>query len=704
MSIQLNLEDWLDLSSQKDLREEQYQQLIESLPEDTSERQMWLNELSVHHALRENRRGVTTEELQDVLRGIAKAPKKPRLKITRPKGSPMFKAIAAMAMGGFLLTITQNYWYERDMGPSRMTSKDDRGVHVTTMTTREQAEKPLPEIERVEFSQPALAKISDDFKNKRELGPKEEHLTPIEEAILLSDEGPSSIASLSIESKSKKYPETFTVRAPTAIAGVRGAPATISHGGFMMPEPTPPQRETYHAPKENKFILTAEDSKSTFSIDVDTASYSNIRRMLRQGKLPPKDAVRIEEMVNNFAYAYPQPKDGQPFSVNTELGMCPWNLQHQILKVGLKGKVDLERPDVHLVFLLDVSGSMSSADKLPLLKRSFKLLLNGLRPSDTVAIVAYAGHTGVVLNPTSASDKEKIIEAMDQLKSSGSTNGTGGIQLAYDLASQNMDSKAINRVILATDGDFNVGISDRKQLEAFIEEKRTTGIELSVLGFGQGNLRDDVMELLANKGNGNYNYIDTLRSARKALVEELSSNLVTIAKDVKIQMVFDPEKVQSFRLIGYENRALEHKDFDDDKKDAGELGMGHTVTALYEIVPTANQSNDGESLGQLRLRYKEPKGEDSQLMETNIPAMINSENSSDYNWAVATAAWGQLLRKSEHVKDYTVMETLALAKLAKGKDPNGYRAEMIQLIEASQDLLDTKFKTDTNLPMWEYRK
>jgi Ca-activated chloride channel family protein len=424
--------------------------------------------------------------------------------------------------------------------------------------------------------------------------------------------------------------------------------------------------------------------------------------MIREGRLPPKEAVRIEEMVNNFRYNYPLPQDDPPFSITTSLGDCPWNNNHQLLKVGLKGRIDENRPDVNLVFLLDVSGSMNSRDKLPLLKKSFKLLLDALRPTDTVAIVAYAGHTGVVLAPTKANERQKISEAMDKLQATGSTNGTGGLQLAYQLAQQKFSADSVNRVILATDGDFNVGISDHNKLQDFIEEKRKTGIELSVLGFGRGNVKDDTMELLANKGNGNYNYIDTVRSARKALVEEMASNLITIAKDVKIQMVFDPERVQSFRLIGYENRALAHRDFKDDTKDAGELGMGHTVTALYEIIPIQNISDHHPSIGRVKLRYKSPKGSSSQLVQKSISATTSGDRDQNFLWAIATAGWGEILRDSSHVNKEHLNRLITLARSAKGNDPMGYRSEMIQLMEISKDLLF--LKNDEQLPLWQYRE
>ena len=513
---------------------------------------------------------------------------------------------------------------------------------------------------------------------------------------------------------------TYTITTPRAVAGVRGTVFDSEEGGERLRRqeakvakkrvappatvqaPSSPSGEKYVAINDHRFIHTSSDAKSTFSIDVDTASYANIRRMLRDGQLPNPDAVRVEEMINTFRYDYAPPTNGNPFSVHMDQTPAPWNADHRIVRVGLKGRIDLERPPVNLVFLLDVSGSMNQPDKLPLLKRSFSMLLNSLGEKDSVAIVAYAGHTGVVLDPTPATDRQKILQAMEKLRASGSTNGAGGVQLAYDLAKQSMIKDGVNRVILATDGDFNVGISNRNQLITFIEEKRRSGVELSVLGFGRGNIRDDVMESLANKGNGNYSYIDSVREARKALVEELDSNLVTIAKDVKIQVEFNTEAVKSFRLIGYENRKLAHKDFADDTKDAGEIGMGHSVTALYEIVPVSNLEDDSKLLT-LNLRHKQPKGSVSELQSSDLFWNANPNSPSvDLKWALSVATWGQMLRNSEHLGKITPEDLLSLAREGRGNDPHGYRAEMIQLIESWIDLGGKN--PHKNLPRWEFRR
>ena len=370
---------------------------------------------------------------------------------------------------------------------------------------------------------------------------------------------------------------------------------------------------------------------STFSIDVDTASYSNVRRFLNDGSLPPKDAVRIEELVNYFEYDYPQPVGDVPFSVNTEVAACPWNKQHKIVQIGLQGKkVSLDNvPPSNLVFLLDVSGSMNSPDKLPLLKQGLKTMVNQLSNKDRVAIVVYAGASGLALPSTLADDKQKINEALDNLEAGGSTNGGQGIRLAYQVAQDNFITNGNNRVILATDGDFNVGLTGDNELVSMIEQKRQSNIFLSVLGFGSGNLNDSMMEKLADKGNGNYAYIDSNEEARKALGNQVAGTLYTIAKDVKIQIEFNPAKVAGYRLIGYENRLLADKDFNDDKKDAGEIGAGHTVTALYEVVPAGQKvenpgvddlryskvepsdTNFNAELLTVKLRYKEPDGDQS---------------------------------------------------------------------------------------------
>ena len=457
--------------------------------------------------------------------------------------------------------------------------------------------------------------------------------------------------------------------------------------------------ESYDHIEENGFKEVGANPLSTFSIDVDTAAYSNIRRFILKGEKPPKDAVRIEEMLNYFTYDYEMPEKGEPFSVSTELSTCPWNSEHQLLQVGLAAP-QLKNDNVparNLVFLLDVSGSMNSPDKLPLLKSGLKLLVDTLRPEDTVSIVVYAGATGMVLEPTSGEQREKIVQSLEGLSAGGSTNGGAGIELAYKLAAENYQKDAINRVILATDGDFNVGVASRGELKRLIEEKRETGIFLTVLGFGTGNLKDSSMEQLADAGNGNYGYIDTLLEARKLLVEEAGGTLVTVAKDVKLQLEFNPLKVKSYRLVGYENRVLNNEDFADDKKDAGEMGAGHTVTALYEIVPgksddaglryqggrTATEAARSGELALVKVRYKSPDGDTSKLSEFPVRAnaVAFAKSSEDLRFAASVATVGMLLRDSEFKGDSSFDGALEWARTSLGDDRGGYRSEFVKLVE-----------------------
>lgn len=459
--------------------------------------------------------------------------------------------------------------------------------------------------------------------------------------------------------------------------------------------------EEYSTIHENGFRKVLDHALSTFSIDVDAASYSNMRRFINNGQLPPKDAVRIEEMINYFNYEYENPTGKDPFSINTELARAPWNEKHLIAQIGLQGKkIDLEDlPASNIVFLLDVSGSMSAPNKLPLLKSAFKLLVNELRPQDKVSIVVYAGAAGVVLEPTDGNDKKKIMDALDQLQAGGSTAGGAGINLAYKLAKEQFVKGGNNRVVLATDGDFNVGASSNAEMERLIEEKRQEGVFLTVLGFGMGNYKDSKMETLADKGNGNYAYIDNMKEAKKVLVNEFGGTMFTIAKDVKIQVEFNPSVVQAYRLIGYENRLLNDEDFNDDKKDAGELGSGHTVTALYEIIPVGVESEFvkdidplkyqsqstplptiEEELLTVKFRYKEPDGDKSKLI-TKVMENTIRKSSDNLDWSMAVAGFGMLLRDSEFKGDITYEDVLSLAKSAKGKDAFGYRGEFIELVD-----------------------
>ncbi len=454
----------------------------------------------------------------------------------------------------------------------------------------------------------------------------------------------------------------------------------------------------------NPLKQTAKEPVSTFSVDVDTASYSFMRASINRGVLPPKDSVRVEEMINYFPYDYQGPDSKEvPFKANVTIMPTPWNTSTRLLHIGIKG-YDLakqEKPRSNLVFLLDTSGSMNAPNKLPLLKNSFKLLLSTLGPDDTVSIVAYAGSAGTVLEPTKAADKNKIFAALDRLRAGGSTAGGQGIRLAYQLAEANFDKKGINRVILATDGDFNVGIRDQRQLKGFIERKRESGVFLSILGFGMGNYNDALMQTLAQNGNGNASYIDNLSEARKVLVQEASSTLFTIAKDVKIQMEFNPQTVSAYRLIGYETRKLNREDFNNDKVDAGEIGAGHTVTAIYEITPTGADGGlvdplryqtsklkkipiQASEYGFLKLRYKLPNEEKSKLIET--PIRISDQRQSieqapqDTRFATAVAAYGQLLRGGKYTGSYSYDDVIKLALSAKGNDPYGYRAQFINLV------------------------
>ncbi len=466
--------------------------------------------------------------------------------------------------------------------------------------------------------------------------------------------------------------------------------------------------EEYATIAENSFVAVADDPRSTFSIDVDTASYSNMRRFVQDQQLPPADAVRIEEMVNYFDYDYAAPTGSVPFSMTHEVSRCPWNDDAMLVHVGLQGQRldDRDIPARNLVFLLDVSGSMNSADKLPLVKRGLGLVADNLRKQDRVSIVVYAGASGLVLEPTA--DKAEIRAALDRLESGGSTNGGAGIELAYRLAEKTFIKGGINRVILATDGDFNVGSTSQSELVKMIETKREGGVFLSVLGFGSGNIKDATMEMLADKGNGNYAYIDSIAEARKVLVKEAGSTLVTIAKDVKIQVEFNPAEVASYRLIGYENRKLAHADFNDDTKDAGEIGAGHSVTALYEVVPTGSKTRapavdplkyqatapvkshavaSGE-LMTVKIRYKQPTGDRSELLSFAVTADDRTldRTTDDFRFAAAVAEFGLLLRRSAHKGDASYDEVIAMARKSLGSDTGGHRAEFVRLVETAQRL------------------
>ncbi len=462
--------------------------------------------------------------------------------------------------------------------------------------------------------------------------------------------------------------------------------------------------ESYDKINENTFKETIGNPLSTFSIDVDRASYSNVRRFLSQNQRPYKDAVRIEEMINYFDYSYPQPKNGDPFSSTMEIGKCPWNNKHELLLIGLKGENISEEkiPACNLVFLIDVSGSMSDQNKLPLIKQSFKYLVNNLRPIDKIAMVVYAGAAGVVLESTPGSEKAKITASLDLLSAGGSTAGGAGIQLAYKIAKQNHIDGGNNRVILATDGDFNIGASSDGEMTRLIEEKRKDGIFLSILGFGMGNYKDSKMEKIADAGNGNYFYVDNILEAKKIFGKELWGTLYTIAKDVKIQVEFNPSKIKAYRLIGYENRMLNKEDFNDDKKDAGEIGCGHSVTALYEIVRAGVEENissvdpleysknsvvDSKNLLTLKLRYKKPNEDVSKLIVHKLKDVDFDNLSENLTFAASVAEFGMMLRDSEFKANASFTQVLALAKEGKGKDADGFRNDFIKMVETAEMLI-----------------
>lgn len=534
--------------------------------------------------------------------------------------------------------------------------------------------------------------------------------------------------------------DAFAVTAPSAVSGKiremnmpgsvpRSAPfGTTTFGAYAKPKylgdvklslastANRANDETYALIKDNGYQRVADQPLSTFSIDVDTASYANVRRLLTQKRRPPADAVRIEELVNYFPYDYAQPIGEVPFAASLEVANAPWMPDHRLVRIGLKGREisDAQRPAANLVFLLDVSGSMRQPNKLPLVKQSLRLLVNQLRADDRVAIAVYAGGSGLALPSTSAREKATILEAIDQLTPGGSTNGSLGIHLAYDIAKANFVPGGVNRVILATDGDFNVGTTSPGELVHLIEEKAKGGVFLSVLGFGMGNLKDSTLESLADKGNGNYAYIDTLAEARKTLVEQAGGTLVTIAKDVKIQVEFNPAQVQAYRLIGYENRMLAKEDFNNDKVDAGEIGAGHTVTALYEVVPAGaampeetptvdglkyQKTEQGAGSGErgalnaelltVKIRYKEPTTDVSSKLEFPLvdAGTRFADASPDFKFAAAVAGFGMALRESPHKGQLTLAEVLEWGRAGLGQDPRGYRAEFLTLVEAADLLL-----------------
>ncbi len=493
--------------------------------------------------------------------------------------------------------------------------------------------------------------------------------------------------------------------------GAPGAATSVQIRGLSsFPAPTPANDESYANITENGFTTVSNAPLSTFSVDVDAASYSNVRRFINQGQMPPAEAVRIEEMINYFHYNLPAPTDGGPVAIHTELSAAPWNTKHRLLRIGLKAKtIDAQKlPPSNLVFLIDVSGSMFQDNKLPLVKSSMKMLVEQLRPQDRVAIVAYAGNAGLVLPATSGDKKSTINDAIENLAAGGSTAGGEGLKLAYKIARENFMAKGNNRIVMCTDGDFNVGPSSDGDMETLITKERDSKVAISIMGFGMGNYKDSKMETLADKGNGNYAYIDNLTEAHKALVSEFGSTLFTIAKDVKLQVEFNPAKVQAYRLLGYEDRMLAKEDFNNDKKDAGDMGLGHTVTALYEIIPAgikddyagsvdplkyqkalpANADKTSDEMMTIKFRYKDPDSVTSKLSQVSVkdnPKALEA-TSVDFRFAAAVAEFGMLLRNSQFKQQSSYAQAISLAKGAKGNDEEGYRSEFIRLAESVKSM------------------
>jgi Ca-activated chloride channel family protein len=501
-----------------------------------------------------------------------------------------------------------------------------------------------------------------------------EGFNAVETTVVLKEANPTAVAlRLSVASVS----EAITVTAEAPLLGRSYLATAYLVDGL--------DTARYKHFEEHGFVETRNEAVTTFAIDVDRASYANVRRMLNNGEEVPPDAVRIEEMINYFSYDYPQPDGKHPFRVVSEVASCPWNPRNRLVRIGVQGR-NLDQWKMapnNLVFLIDVSGSMKGDDRLGLVKNGLRVLVDQLRAEDRVAIVVYAGAAGLVLPPTSGAEKTAIVAAIANLEAGGSTAGGEGIELAYKVAKEAFLENGNNRVILATDGDFNVGTTDDEALQKLIEEKRETGIYLSCIGVGGSNYNDSLIETLADKGNGNYAYLDSAREAQKVFKQELTGTLVTIAKDVKIQVEFDSQKIESYRQLGYENRALANEDFDDDTKDAGELGAGHSVTALYEIVPRGLARS---TIAFVRLRYKEPNGTRSTLLSERVIDLGTNANeaSRDFQFAAAVAEVGMLLRKSQHSGTASWDDALALAKIARGEDLDGTRTELVSLIEKAK--------------------
>ncbi|HYE55090.1 MAG TPA: von Willebrand factor type A domain-containing protein [Chitinophagaceae bacterium] len=608
-------------------------------------------------------------------------------KITNEKGSPVPFA-----------SITEK-------GTTNATSTDVNGEFTLTVNSR----KPVILITAVGYASREIA-LKNDGK-------------PVNISLKTQDASLQEVVVVGYDTKSKRSKvhsnaaaDMAVVSAPAQGVRVRG----VAPDGEEWRYNNDFNTEGYDVISENKFLTATGNPLSTFSIDVDAASYSNVRRFLQRGQLPPAGAVRIEEMINYFKYEYPQPSGDDPFSINTEISECPWNKKHRLVMIGLQGKkiATDNLPASNLVFLVDVSGSMDQPDKLPLVQSSMKLLTDQLRQQDKVSIVVYAGSAGVVLPSTSGAEKNTIKKAIDQLRAGGSTAGGEGIRLAYKIAKENFVKDGNNRVILCTDGDFNVGVSSHAALEELIESQRQSGVFLTVLGYGTGNYQDGKMQLLADKGNGNHAYIDNLSEARKVLVTEFGGTLFTIAKDVKLQIEFNPAKVSAYRLIGYENRILAKEDFNNDKKDAGDLGSGHTVTALYEVIPAGVQSEFIEKTDDLKyqsqpnsvagtspeimtikFRYKQPDQDSSKLIvhAVNDNHVKLSQTSENFRFAAAVAAAGMVLRNSKFKQDASFDQAWQLAKNALGNDAEGYRSEFLKLIRNAQSIASRKSEEDEDV-------
>jgi Ca-activated chloride channel family protein len=518
--------------------------------------------------------------------------------------------------------------------------------------------------------------------------------------------GPHELGKLAerFEADGRRHAEVPRSMAPAARQALTAQEA--KRAMHVNPWMHPAERERYQAISTNPVKLVAEAPVSTFSIDVDTGSYANVRRFLNQGRLPPADAVRVEELINYFPFDYGQPRGRVPFAVHTELAAAPWKPGNVLLRIGIKGQDVAKQslPPANLVFLVDVSGSMATPDKLPLLKSALKLLVRELRAQDRITLVTYAGRTAVVLPPTPGAETSRIVAAIDGLNAGGSTAGASGIELAYSMAQQSFIAGGINRILLATDGDFNVGVTDFRALKSMVEERRKSGVSLSTLGFGTGNYNEQLMEQIADAGDGAYSYIDNLMEGHKVLVNELTSTLATIARDVKIQVEFNPATVKEYRLIGYENRLLAREDFNNDQVDAGDIGAGHTVTALYELTlagrpglvdplrygrPQPDARHAREELAHVKLRYKEPQAQASQLLDVAILARDikdGAQASQELRFAAAVAGFGQILRGGQYTGAWTLADARKLAHENVGADRFGYRAEFLRLVDLAQSL------------------